>query len=294
MFETAAVRDASSAEDDQFSGTHHVYQPFRAGLPQMGPYLRELWRRREFAVEASRASIRATQANTLFGQIWNILNPLLLAGVYYVLVYIIRGGGRLKPELFPHMLCGLFVFYFISNSMSGGATSVVSAGKMIMNTAFPRALLPLSSVRTSVRQFLPTLVITAIAVGLSPVKFSWVLVYTLPWFCLIVLFAAGMSLLMATSQVYFRDTSSFLPYVMRIWLYTSPVLWFADEVPAKLRPLEIINPLFSLIGGWQEIIIQHHVPPPSVWLTAIAWSVAAFLLGGFVFLSRERDFAVRL
>ncbi len=294
MFETAVVPESPQPEDDQFSGTHHVYQPFRAGLPQMGPYLRELWRRREFAVEASRASIRATQANTIFGQIWNILNPLLLACVYYFLVYIIRGGGRLKPELFPHMLCGLFVFYLISNSMSGGATSVVSAGKMIMNTAFPRALLPLSSVRTSVQQFLPTLVILAIALALSPVKFSWTLVYAVPWFLFIVLFAAGMSLLMATSQVYFRDTSSFLPYVMRIWLYTSPVLWFADEVPSKLRPLEVVNPLFSIIGGWQEIIIEHRLPAVGTWLAALAWSVGALLLGGFVFISRERDFAVRL
>ena len=60
----------------------------------------------------------------------------------------------------------------------------------------------------------------------------------------------GLAALMATLQVYFRDASSFLPYVMRIWLYLSPVLWFADQAPAQFAKYMVLNPLFSLIGGW--------------------------------------------
>ncbi len=289
---SAALRDLP--EDDQFSGTHHVYQPFRAGLPHMGPYLRELWRRREFAYEASRATLRASQANTVLGQLWNIVNPLLLASVYYVLAFILSSGATRGPDYFAHLLCGLFIFYFVANCMSGGATSVVQAGKMIMNTAFPRLLLPLAAVRTALRRFVPTILVLLIVLVFGPVKFSPVIICALPWFAFILVFAAGLAMLLATVQVYFRDTSSFLPYVTRIWLYTSPVLWYPEQVKKILKPLEVANPLFSLVGGWSKIIVEHQVPPVSMWLTAIAWTVGAFVVGLLTFLSRERDFAVRL
>jgi teichoic acid transport system permease protein len=289
-----STTSTAPVDDDDYSGTHHVYEPFRAGLPRTGPYVRELWRRRGFAVEASRATLRATQANTVLGQVWNVLNPLLLACVYYVLVFILSGKGSQKPTYFAHLLCGLFIFYFIANSMSGGAQSITAAGKMIMNTAFPRVLLPLASVRTALRKFLPTLAVLFVALMLGPVKLHPTVLVALPWFGFVLMFATGVAMLLATLQVYFRDTSSFLPYVTRIWLYTSPVLWFPEDVPSKLKALELLNPLYSIVGGWSQIIIEHEIPSVGVWLTALAWSVGALVLGGLVFLSRERDFAVRL
>ena len=294
MFETAAVREDPSPEDDQFSGTHHVYQPFRAGLPQMGPYFRELWRRREFAYEASRATLRASQANTVLGQLWNILNPLLLASVYYVLAFILSSGATRGPDYFAHLLCGLFIFYFVANCMTGGAQSVVQAGKMIMNTAFPRLLLPLAAVRTALRRFVPTLFVLLVVLLVGPVKLQPSVLLAIPWFLFMLVFATGLAMLLATLQVYFRDTSSFLPYLTRIWLYTSPVLWYPEKAREILKPLEVFNPLFSLVGGWSKIIVEHEIPPVSMWLTAVAWALGAFILGALTFLTRERDFAVRL
>jgi teichoic acid transport system permease protein len=165
---------------------------------------------------------------------------------------------------------------------------------MIMNTAFPRALLPLSAVRTAFRRFIPTLFVLFVALMIGPVKLGWVTFLAVPWFLFVLMFSAGLAMLLATVQVYFRDTASFLPYITRIWLYTSPVLWYPEEVKAAFKPLEIFNPLFSLIGGWQDIVIEHKVPLTGTWVTAAAWSVSFLLVGTFFFLSRERDFAVRL
>src|SRR6266576_27843 len=70
--------------EDEFSAAEHVYEPHAAGLPPLRPYIRELWRRREFALELSRTRLRAQHFDTVFGQLWMVLNPLLLAGVYFV------------------------------------------------------------------------------------------------------------------------------------------------------------------------------------------------------------------
>jgi teichoic acid transport system permease protein len=126
-------------------------------------------------------------------------------------------------------------------------------------------------------------------VGLSPVQ-----LLAIPWFCIAAIFACGLAMIMATLQLYFRDTASFLPYFTRIWLYISPVLWYADKVPHRLKFLEVVNPLFSICGGWSQILIEKQVPDPSTWLVALAWAFGSLLLGGYYFMSRERDFAVRL
>src|SRR5205807_6806032 len=119
---------------------------------------RELWRRREFALELSRTRLRAQHFDTVFGQLWMVLNPLLLAGVYFVLVDIIRPNSR-GLAFFAHLMAGLFAYYFVSNAMREGVKSVVKGGKLILNTAFPRALLPLSSVITAFLRFVPTVVV---------------------------------------------------------------------------------------------------------------------------------------
>jgi teichoic acid transport system permease protein len=291
------VSDASAtpAAVDDYLGEFHVYERHKAGLPPLRQYFRELWRRREFAVEMSRANIRANNSDTVFGVLWNVLNPLLLAVVYYLLVVVLRGGvGNMKPDYFAHLLAGLFAFYFVSGCMAGGASSVTSAGKMIMNTAFPRVLLVFSAVFIAFRKFLPTMLVYLVVAMFTHVGVPVTALLAIPMFMLMILFGTGLGMLLATAQVYFRDTAGFLPYFTRIWLYLSPVLWYPEDVNAKLKPFEILNPLFSLLGGWGDLLVRGELIPWSMWALAVAWSFGTLIVGSFVFMSRERDFAVRL
>ena len=98
---TATRREAET----EFDPVYHQYGPHRAGLPPLVSYFRELWQRRQFAAEMSRASMRGANTSTFFGQAWLVLNPLLLAGVYYLLVTIIR--GQHNPALFTHLTLSL-------------------------------------------------------------------------------------------------------------------------------------------------------------------------------------------
>src|SRR3954454_7820968 len=134
----------------------HVYEPHLVGLPPVGQYFREVWRRREFAVELARTNLRAQHFNTVFGQLWLVLNPLLLAGVYFVLVDIVRRGNH-PPGFLAHLVAGVFAYHFVSDSIRDGVRSVVKGGRLILNSAFPRMLLPLASVVAGFRKFLPTL-----------------------------------------------------------------------------------------------------------------------------------------
>jgi teichoic acid transport system permease protein len=277
----------------RFASELHVYEPHPIGLPPMRPYLGELWRRREFGIELARTELRSQHFNTALGQLWLILNPLLLGLVYFALVEIIGRGHRGMPFL-AHLLLALFAFRLVSNSVSGGARSVVTGGRLILNVAFPRTLLPLSAVLTSFMIFLPTLIVYALVHGAAGLPVTPQLLWAIPIVGMLVVLAAGMSMLVATLQVYFRDLSNFLPYAMRIWLYASPVLYFAFQVPDRFKPILAANPLYPLLTSLSDAVNLGREPRPAFLLWGLAWAVAAFVIGAVFFISREREFAVRL
>jgi ABC-type polysaccharide/polyol phosphate export permease len=270
-----------------------IFEPHRVGIPPLGAYLKQLWVRREFAVELARASLRAQHYNTTFGQLWLILNPLLLALVYVTLVTIIRGGSR-GPEFFAHLMLGLFAFRLVSTSVGEGARSVISGKRLIQNVAFPRTLLPLASVMTALMRFLPTLLIYAVVHVVAGLPVGPELLWALPLLGLLLVFATGAAMITAAAQVYFRDLTNFLPYLTRIWLYASPVLFYADEIPERLKPILQANPLYPLLAGLSETVNQGQNLSPEYLAAGAAWAFAALVAGTLFFVSREREFAVRL
>jgi teichoic acid transport system permease protein len=271
----------------------HVYEPHKVGLPPMGAYLREVWRRRTFAQELSRTTLRSQHFRTALGQIWLVLNPLLLCAVYFMLVDVLRHGDR-PPHYFAHLMGGLFLYHYFSGAVTQSAKSVVSGGRLVLNTAFPRTLLPLSSVLTAFKRFLPTLVIYAVVHVISGLSVGPHLLGAIPIIALLTLFTAGMGMLVAAAQVYFRDVASFLPYVMRIWMYATPVLYFVQDVPDRYHWLLDVNPLTPFFGAWSDMLDLGMWPSGGDLLWALGWGIAAVVVGGLFFVSREREFAVRL
>ncbi|HYH88164.1 MAG TPA: ABC transporter permease [Solirubrobacteraceae bacterium] len=280
--------------EDEFTGERHVYVPHSVGLPPLGSYARELWRRREFAVELAKTKLREQNFDTVFGQLWLVLNPMLLALVYFILVDILRASDSRNSEFFAHLVAGLFAFMFIHNAMTVGVRSVTKGGRLILNSAFPRALLPLSAVITAFMRFLPTMIVYVPVHIASGLPVNWNLLWAFPVFALMILLACGLSMLVAAGQVYFRDLSNFLPYALRIWLYISPVLYYTDEVPDRYKWLLDVNPMGGLLTAWSDVINAGHAPQAESMLLGLAWGVGLFIVAGLFFLSREREFAVRL
>src|SRR3954454_7651627 len=284
---------SSHHRESDFTSTRHVYEPHRVGLPPIRPYLRELWRRREFAFELARTDLRSQHFDTVFGQLWLILNPLLLAGVYFVLVDILRSGQR-PPGFFAHLVGALFAYYFVSDSVRRAIRSVTSGGRLILNTSFPRTLLPLSALIIGVRRFLPTLVVYIPVHLISGLPVTPALLWLIPIFGMMILLACGLSMIVAAAQVYFRDLKNFLPYALRVWLYASPVLYTAHEVPDRYSIILALNPLASLLTSWSDVLDKSITPPLHDMLIGLAWSVGLLIAGAVFFISREREFAVRL
>jgi ABC-type polysaccharide/polyol phosphate export permease len=289
----SAVAESQQVPEGEHIRERHVFEPHRTGLPPLGAYLRELWARRDFAFELARTTLRAQHFNTTLGQLWLVINPLLLALVYFVLVDIVRSGSR-GTDFLAHLMLGLFAFNLVSTSVQQGARSVVGGGRLILNSAFPRTVLPLASVLTAFMRFLPTLGVYAVMHAIAGLPVGLHLLWAIPILAVLLVFAAGAAMIAAAAQVYIRDLTNILPYFLRIWLYVSPVLYYADEIPSRLKPLLAANPLYPLLGSLSDVVNLGHSPSAGMLAGGLAWALVVFVGGALFFISKEREFAVRL
>src|SRR4051794_35078771 len=141
----AGTTQSERRPQNEWASERHVYEPHFVGLPPIPQYLREVWRRREFCLELSRTQLRAEHFDTVFGVVWMVLNPMLLAAVYFLLVDVIRHGHH-PPAFFAHLVAGIFAYYMISGAIRQSVKSVTNGSNLILNSSFPRMLLPLTEV----------------------------------------------------------------------------------------------------------------------------------------------------
>ena len=283
---------------DQKQTKMRVYEAHRS-LPAIGPYLAETMSHLQFAYEKARLDLRGAHKDTWFGRLWNVLNPLLLGAVYFLLVVVIFGdGGSILDEValqtFTQIIGGLFLFTLFSASLSLGARSIVGGGTFVLNTRLPRLILPIGAVISAFLTFVPSLFVYSAFHLMAGYDIGFHLLWAIPIIAILVLISLGMAMVFATLTVYFRDVASFLPYVIRIWLYLSPIIYLYTNVPAKLAWALRVNPIGTLFASWQQVLFEGNSPSGEFLTASLGWAVAALIVGGLMFMRREREFAVRI
>jgi ABC-type polysaccharide/polyol phosphate export permease len=275
--------------------TATVYEPTVTGLPELRPYLAALAQRRRFMWHLARTDLKAEHYDTALGQLWVILDPLLTAAVYFLFRSVIRSAGSAADRnlLLSHLLWGVFFFTYTNNAITSGARSVLQGRNLILNASFPRALLPVVATLKSLLDFAPTLVVYFVLHAILGQPFALAFVY-LPLLIVIqTVFNLGFGMILAPLMVFYRDTGGFLPYITRLWLYVTPVLYTVAEIPGTLKAFLRWNPLYPVFAALEQVF-KGQFPSSSYVLAAAAWAVVTFVIGAVVFLARERDFAVRL
>ena len=270
-------------------------RPFKAGIPNLRQYLKDMKTRKEFVIELSKAEREEEHLDTVFGQLWSVISPLLSAGIYYLFIFVVQGGHQ-GPDFFLHLVAGIFIFEFISTAATRGSTSIMRAGALINNTSFPRVLLPLTDVLTAFRVFIPSVFVFAVFQISLQVPLKVESLQAIPALILILLFTSGLAMFAAAAQVYFRDTQALMPFILRLTMFVSPVLYFPEQAKALFdgRLLTTLNPIFCMVQIFSGSIVRGDTFDVWTWFIAIFWAIVSFV-GGFWFLvTREGEFAARI
>jgi len=258
--------------------------------PGLGAYLKETWRRRQFAVAIAGGELRGQHMDSVLGNLWHVLNPLLLAGVYYLVFGVLLDISRGVANYPAFVVIGVFVFHFSQKSIITGSGAVVSNEGLIRSIRFPRAILPLATVVGHTIAFLPAIVVMlaiVAATGEMPAP-DWLLL--VPILALQAVFNLGAALVVARLTDLFRDVENVLPYVFRLAFYGSGVLYaparFVDD-PAILAFFDY-NPFFVFVSLARGPLLGEMAIDPLHIGVAIGWTLV-LLIGGFAFFRAGED-----
>ena len=264
--------------------------PAGQSLP-LGVYLRELWLRRDFMIRVPLEELRAQNAHTFLGGIWLVLNPLLQVGVYFLVFGVIMPIDRGVDQYLVFLTIGVFVFFYSQRVVSEVARSVVVNLGLIRTLRFPRAVLPLSATVGQAMAFLPALAVMAVVVvahGTWPHP-RWLLIPGL--LVLQTAFSLGAGFVAARYNHTYRDLENLLPFVFRLAVYVSGVLYSVDHyIDSTLgRAVFLANPFYCFVTVWRWVMAGTPAAG-EVWVATGMWSTITLVVGFVLFRARETTY----
>jgi len=212
---------------------------------------------------------------SVLGYLWQLMRPLLLFGVLYVVFteFVRLGAGvRFYPAV---LLTGIVLFTFFADTTSRSVTAVADRENLVRKIEFPRLVVPLAVLLIAYFNLLLNLLavlVFVLATGVEP-RVEWV---ALPLLLLpLGLFAGGLAMLLSALYVRFRDVQPIWEVLLQVLFYGSPILYVLDILPSEeLRHLVVwFNPLATILVQARHSLIDETAPN--------AWDAA----GGMVYLA---------
>ncbi|MEU7634478.1 MULTISPECIES: ABC transporter permease [unclassified Streptomyces] len=267
--------------------------------PSLPEYTRQLWHRRHFITSFATAKLTAMYTTSKLGQLWQVITPLLNAGVYYLIFGVLIGTRKGVPDYIPYLVTGVFVFTFLQNSVMTGTRAISGSLGLVRALHFPRACLPISFCLAQLQQLLYSmgvLVIILLCFGQVP-TWSWLLV--VPALTLQFVFNTGLAMIMARLGARTPDLAQLMPFIMRTWMYASGVMFSISLIlKGKNLPQIVVvllngNPAAVYIDLMRFALIDSfkaHQLPPHVWAFAAGWALLAGVAGYVYFWKAEERY----
>jgi lipopolysaccharide transport system permease protein len=271
-------------------------RPGAFSLVQSG--IREVLSRRRLIAYLVRADLRKKGSDTLLGNVWWFLDPLLQMLVYVIFVGIIlqRGGSIEDYPLF--VLAAILPWKWFDSTVKDGVASIVSRERLIKQIYFPKLVLPVSTTIGGVVSFafglVPLLAITALA---YPERLSlWPVLVPILMLVQFV-FSLSIAILISAANVFYRDVGNLVRHVLRMWFYLSPALYPAELVKELTKHNPILGDIFALnpwtvlFGAYRDLFYYAQAPHWSGLAILMLVSIGMTLIAIYLFRRAEPSFA---
>jgi lipopolysaccharide transport system permease protein len=265
----------------------HVYTPAPDTLHQ---YLIKVWRHRELIRTFAERDLRTRYAQTYLGFGWALVQPLTALAIFtFFFGFILSWQGDGMP--YPlHVLSGLLIWNFFTYVVFQGSQSIQESGQLIRKIYFPKAVLPLSKVLTGLVELgISTLLLIPLMLwyGEAP---SWRLLLFPAVVLLTATLALALVFLVTALAFRRRDLHHIIPFLMYFGIWTAPVFFTKDLLPAEYQFLWALNPVAATVEAWRFVIFPAHGFEPR-FLPALLASLPLCLTGLFIFVRQEGRFS---
>ncbi|MBA5874433.1 MAG: ABC transporter permease [Nitrospira sp. CR1.2] len=250
-----------------------------------------LWNYRELVHILVWRDVTVRYKQTVLGVAWAMFQPVATMLIFTAVFSMM---GKIPSDGFPYpvfLYAGLLPWFYISQALSRGGTSLVGEAPLISKVYFPRLILPLSATIAPLIDLLLAFVAFLGLMAWFDVVPTW-RILLLPLFAGLgatMAFAAG--LWVSALYVRYRDVGHILPMFIQLWMFVSPILYPVSKVPESWRAVYALNPVVSVVEGFRWALIPGFQVDFSMFLPSLI-IVAVTLAGGLIyFRSMERTFA---
>lgn len=274
-----------------------AYRPARPGIiATLRDTTGEISTRRRLILYLVRADLKKRGADTVLGNLWWVIDPLLTMLVYVVLISIVLNVDIDAYPLF--IFAAILPWKWFSSSIADAVTCVTTRERVIKQVAFPKIVLPMSVSVGGVASFVFGLVpLVAMLVFLYPNHLSaWILL--LPVIAAVqFVFTVGVAVLASALTVFYRDIGNVATHVLRLWFYLSPALYDAERATKHLQgqPLLVtiynLNPFVALFGSYRNVIYSGGPPAWDLLALVLAESLVLIVVAVLIFRRMEPAFA---
>jgi lipopolysaccharide transport system permease protein len=258
-------------------------------------FARNLVERRSLLFQLVRRDFEKRFVGSVIGWIWGLIHPLVLL-LSWTFVFSVCLRMELGPEAptrnYPLFLfAGMLPWLLFSDAVLRSSTSLIDHANLITKTVFPAEIVPVSVFLSSLVSHAMALALLIVTVAVVENKFGIALVFLPLYMFLLGMFAVGLGWIVASLQVYVRDSSQMLSVVFTFWFWLTPIFITEDLFPPEVRFLLVGNPLAYVVRAYRDILLSRGLPDfHDLGIIAVA-AVVTFVVGGAFFRHMKRGFA---
>ena len=252
--------------------------------------LRELWSYRELLGVLVMRDIKVRYKQTSLGVLWVVLQPLA-STVIFTLIF--GKLAKIPSEGYPYTLfvySALLPWTYFANAVSSCGNSLVGSAGLIGKTYFPRIIIPIAAVGAGLVDFAVSAAVLLLLLAAFGVGWSANLLAA-PFLVGAVVFTAlGTGILLSALVVSYRDFRNVIPFLLQIWLYTTPIIYPTGLIPERWQWVLYANPMAGLVEGFRSVFLDKPFDPAALG-ASFAGAILLFLAGVLYFEKVERSFA---
>jgi lipopolysaccharide transport system permease protein len=242
-----------------------------------------------YTLSLFRLTVRYKQS--LLGWAWAVLQPLALMVIYTILF---TRGTKVTTGGIPYpifVLSALLPWILFASSITNAVAGLTSYPNLLTKMYFPREIIPFSYLGAALADFCIASSILAVLIIRYKIQLSWTVVYALPIVALLTIFAAGTALFFSAIHVRFRDVGLAMPFLLQVWMFTTPVVYSLQSVPARFRKFYLLDPVAGLVESFRAAVLSGKPPEPGILSYSAAITLVCFVCGYVYFKSSEATMA---
>jgi len=255
--------------------------------------LRALWHHRALVLGLVRREFQIRSARAAWGTFWLFFPPATQIFIYAVIfgrVLQAKLPGTQDELSYGVFLCaGLLPWTVFSEQVGRGQNLFLENAHLLKTTRFPRSALAVSlGITSALNLALLAIPFAIVLVALDRLPGMLVLA-ALPLLLLQSLLGVSLGVLIGTLNVFFRDVGQVVPVLLQFWFWFTPIVYPISIVPEPFRTAISWNPMTGLVGGYQQLFVEHEAP---TWSEFAPFTIIAFLaalLGWLAFRSLSGD-----